>query len=98
VAVTVLSRSAELLPSSQFTDDHLPEGMSLLSLCALTGVVSRPVPAPLAVPVIAQRPLATSLRRTVKFEVLWRVNTNTAAIEAFTEGLETALVGLGLAP
>jgi hypothetical protein len=29
---------------------------------------------------------------------LWRVNTNTAAIEAFTEGLETALVGLGLAP
>jgi hypothetical protein len=52
VAVTVLSGSAELLPSSQFSDDHLPEGMNLSSPCALAGVVPRPVPAPLAVPVL----------------------------------------------
>ena len=49
-------------------------------------------------PGIVARPLATSLRRTVKFEIIWHVNTNTATIEAFTEGLETALVRLGLTP
>jgi DNA-binding transcriptional LysR family regulator len=49
-------------------------------------------------PGIAARPLATSLRRTVKFEVLWHVNTNTAALEAFTEGLEAALVRQLLTP
>jgi DNA-binding transcriptional LysR family regulator len=48
-------------------------------------------------PGIVARPLATSLRRTVKFEILWHVNTNTAAIETFTEGLEAALVRLSLA-
>jgi DNA-binding transcriptional LysR family regulator len=49
-------------------------------------------------PGVAARPLATSLRRTVKFEVLWHINTNTAALEAFTEGLEAALVRQRLTP
>jgi DNA-binding transcriptional LysR family regulator len=44
------------------------------------------------------RPLATSLRRTVKFEIIWHVNTNTTALEAFTEGLQTALVTRRLTP
>jgi DNA-binding transcriptional LysR family regulator len=51
-----------------------------------------------APPGITARPLATSLRRTVKFEILWHVNTNTAALEAFTEGLEAALVRRRLSP
>jgi len=34
----------------------------------------------------------------VKFEVLWHINTNTAALEAFTEGLEAALVRQLLTP
>jgi DNA-binding transcriptional LysR family regulator len=49
-------------------------------------------------PGIVARPLATSLRRTVKFEIIWHVNINTTAIEAFTEGLQTALVKLDLTP
>jgi DNA-binding transcriptional LysR family regulator len=48
-------------------------------------------------PGIVARPLATSLRRTVKFEIIWHVNTNTAALETFTEGLQAALVGRSIA-
>jgi hypothetical protein len=50
-AVTVLSGS-EPGPSSQFSDDHLPEGMNLSSPCAFARASPWPVPAPLAVPVL----------------------------------------------
>ncbi len=44
-------------------------------------------------PGIAARPLDTISRHTVKFEIMWHVNTNTAVVEAFTERPETALAG-----
>jgi DNA-binding transcriptional LysR family regulator len=47
-------------------------------------------------PGIVARPLAMSHCRTEKFEIIWHVNTNPAAVKAFTEGVETALGGLGL--
>ncbi|MDA8281679.1 MAG: hypothetical protein M0Z63_14895, partial [Actinomycetota bacterium] len=53
-AVTVFS-SSELVPSSQFAEEHLGEPMNLSSPCAFARLPLRssvPVPAPLAVPML----------------------------------------------
>ena len=55
-AVTVLQHCSwgAVLPSSQFVDDHLSEGMNLSSPCAFAGLPG-PVPGPLPVPLTAPR-------------------------------------------
>ena len=52
VAVTVLCPCGAVLPSSQFVEEHLGEPMNLSSPCAFTGSWPRPVPAPLAIPML----------------------------------------------